>query len=529
MRLPARTRRVATLALGMALAGCGSSAGDQPRAAPSIELTDCGVASVEAKCGVLHVEENRDAPNGRTIELAILVAPATTRTPASDPVFLLAGGPGQGAASLAGMILHKFGAIRRDRDMVFVDVRGTGESGPLACDVEHPEDLSELLGGVFEVSRLQACLDSYAADQADQIDLTQYTTNRMVEDLEEVRAALGYGPINLLAISYGSLVAQVYMRRYPDQLRSVVLDGVAPLDQQVLLGTPANTERAMQLVFADCREQPACAGAYPGLERKLAQVLTELEQNRVLERLEHPRTGEQVQVDITAAGFTQVLAGALYSSSTTALVPLLIERAHAGDYGPLAAVGLRMASSSKTMSMGLYLSVSCAEQLAAVNEATRRAATAGLETFTDHALEQLEQACAVWPHATINADFHQPVASSIPTLLLSGRYDPVTPPAFGAQVEAQLSNARHVEVGAVSHGVWHHGCAPQLIAGFFANPDPAGLDPACLHALTRPRAFLGPNGPWQASVSVPAAPPAKPEPVEPIGGILAQGQLLQRP
>jgi pimeloyl-ACP methyl ester carboxylesterase len=449
----------------------------------------------EAKCGVLQVEENRDAPNGRTIALSILVAPATSRTPASDPVFLLAGGPGQGAASLAPMILHEFAEVRRDRDLVFVDLRGTGESGPLACDVERPEDLAELLGGSFEVARLDACLATYAADH---VDLTQYTSARMVDDLEQVRVALGYGPVNLFAVSYGTLAAQVYMRRYPDQVRSAVLDGVVPVDTPVLLGMPANTERALKLVLGDCREQAPCAAAYPGLERKLAQVLTALDQNRVLEEFEHPRTGQPVRVDITRAGFTQVLAGALYSSSTAVLVPLLIERAHAGDYGPLAAVGLRMAKMSTSVSMGLYLSVSCAEQLAHNDEAARREATAGLEIFSDHALAQLEQACARWPHATIDDAFHQGVASTVPTLLLSGRFDPVTPPVFGEQLASQLGDARHVEVGALSHGVWHSGCAPELIASFFATPDPAALDPSCLDALDRPRAFLGPNGPWQA-------------------------------
>jgi pimeloyl-ACP methyl ester carboxylesterase len=524
MRLPARTRRVAGLALAASLGACGPGADADDnlrsglrsglRSAPSIELSDCGADLIEAKCGVLQVEENPDAPNGRTIALSILIAPATSRTPAEDPVFVLAGGPGQGAASLAPMILHEFAAVRRDRDLVFVDLRGTGESGPLACDVEDPEDLEELLGGVFEVERLDACLARYG-----QIDLTQYTTARMADDLDAVRAALGYGPINLLAISYGTLAAQVYMRGHPEQVRSAVLDGAVPVDRPVLLEMPANTEQALKLVLADCREQGPCASAYPGLERKLAQVLDELEHNRVLEEFEHPRTGQRIRVDITRSGFAQVLAGALYSSSTTVLLPLVIDRAHAGDYGPLAAIGLRMAKMSKSLSMGLYLSVSCAEQLTSVNEAARREAMSGLEVFDDHALAQLEQACTRWPHASVDAAFYEPIASDAPTLLLSGRFDPVTPPVLAEHLAAQLGDARHVVVAAVSHGVWHQGCASELIASFFATPDPAAVDPACLDALARPQAFLGPNGPWQARDV-----PAQPEQAD----ALAHGQLLDR-
>jgi pimeloyl-ACP methyl ester carboxylesterase len=552
MRLPARTRRAAGqtagqaagwlgifggplgLALVLALSACGSGSSEQPRGVSSIELTDCSAGSVEAKCGVLHVQENRDAPNGRTIALSILVAPASSRTPASDPVFLLAGGPGQGAASLAPMILHKFEAILRDRDLVFVDLRGTGESGPLVCDVEHPEDLAELLGGQFEVERLAPCLERYEAEGG--VDLTQYTTAQMVDDLDEVRAALGYGPVNLFAISYGTLVAQVYMRRHPEQVRSAVLDGVVPTDAGVLLGMPANAERALELVLADCREHSACASVYPGLERKLAQVLLELEQNRVLEELVHPRTGQRTRVDITRTGFMQVLTGALYSTSTTVLVPLLIERAHAGDYGPLAAVGLRMASMSKSLSTGVYLSVSCAEQLDRVDEAARRQATAGLEFFDDVPLEQLERACAVWPHATLDAAFHEPVESAVPTLLLSGRFDPVTPPAYAEQLAGQLGDARHVVVDALSHGVWHNGCAPELIASFFLEPDPGALDPACLEQLERQPAFLSPNGPWRSAAqsAEPSAEQSGDPAVEPSvnppepSGALAQGQLMHR-
>lgn len=509
--------------VGLGLVACGSSpgSGDEQRSASTLELTDCGAGVVEAKCGVLRVEENPDAPNGRTIALSILVAPAISRNPASDPVFLLAGGPGQGAASLAPMILHKLAAIRGDRDLVFVDLRGTGASGPLACDIEHPEDLAELLGGSIEVERLDACLDSYRADGAG-VDLTQYTTSRMVDDLDEVRAALGYGPINLLAISYGTLVAQVYMRRHPEQVRSAVLDGVVPADTPVLLGTPANTERAIKLVLADCREQAACASAYPGLERKLAQVLTDLETNRVLEEFEHPRTGQRVRVDITRAGFAQVLQGALYSSSTTVLLPLVIDRAHAGDYGPLAAVGLRLGRHSKSLSVGLFLSVTCAEQLAHVDEAAWREVTAGLEIFTDLPLRQLVEACARWPHATIDAAFHQPLESAVPSLLLSGRFDPVTPPAFAEHLAGQLDDARHLVVGAANHGVWNGGCAPELIASFFAAPDPAAVDPSCLDELARPRAFLGPNGPW------PVDPPSQPAQLRQPDGALAHGQLLHR-
>jgi pimeloyl-ACP methyl ester carboxylesterase len=512
-----------TLALGLALSlsGCGAGSAPAERAsAATIELGPCP-ALADAKCGVLEVEENRDAPSGRTIGLSILVIPSRSRTPAPDPVFLLAGGPGQGAAALAPMIAHKFDPILRDRDMVFVDVRGTGSSGPLACELEDPDDLAQLLGDTLDVSKLDACLANYD-ELYDGVDLTRYTTVEMADDLDEVRAALGYEQANLFGISYGTRLGQVWMRRHGEHVRSAVFDGVVPLDAVIALQMPTNNEAALERVLADCREDPECAAAFPGLERKLAAVLTDLETNRALEELDHPRTGERVRVDVTRVGFIHALGGALYSAGLTSLVPLAIERAHAGDFGPVAALALRMSKTSKTLSMGMHLSVMCAEDLAAYDEAAVAAATAELELFDGHVLGLLDEACARWPHAELGSGWREPLESDVPTLLLSGRYDPVTPPAFAERVAAPLTDARHVVVDAVSHGVWHSGCAPRLIAGFFADPDPAAVDASCFDTLARTAMFLTPNGPL-------------PTPRGETGALdearateLAQGQLVHR-
>jgi pimeloyl-ACP methyl ester carboxylesterase len=516
MRPPLAARMAA---FGLAgLLGCGpqSDARSQSGEA-SIELNDCGAGVAELECGLLEVEENREAPNGRTLQLAIVVARSTSRSPEPDPVFLLAGGPGQGAAALAPMIVHKFEAIRRERDIVFVDVRGTGSSAALACDVEDPEDLAEVLGASFDLDGLDDCLASYDRD----LDLRQYTSVAMADDLDEVRAALGYEQVNLLGISYGTALAQVWMRRHGEHIRSAVLDGAVPLDLEILLQMPANTERALARVLGDCREDRECEASFPGLERKLAQVLDDLDSNRKLEEFAHPRSGEHVRVDITREGFVQVITAALYSDNTTTLVPLLIERAYAGDYAPVAAMALRKAWLSKTISMGLYLSVACAEQLHGVSEASRRAAVTGLEVFDDHALAQLEQACARWPHAELPRAELEPLRSEVPTLVLSGRYDPVTPAEYGEHLAAGLGNARHVTIEQASHGIWHLGCAPKLIAEFFSKPEPAAVDATCFDTLTRAAVFLTPNGPLPA-------PAAEPPLQQPAATELAQGELLER-
>lgn len=498
----------------MLLLGCGSEPSRSTSGKATLELHPCaGAAIADARCGTWTVEENRDQPNGRQIELSIFVAPATSRTPAADPVFLLAGGPGQGAAELGPRIIHKFDAIRRERAMVFVDLRGTGAAGPLHCDADDPEDLAQLLGATFDYAKLDECLAGYQG-----ADLRRYNTVDMVADLDEVRAALGYQQINLFGISYGTRLALEYMRRHSQHTRSVVLDGVVPPDVGVTLASPANAEAALELLLADCRADAECAAAFPGLERKLDQVLSELESNRVLEELEHPRTGERMRVEISRSGFAALLRAALYGGQSISLIPLLIDRAHIGDWGPTAALALQIAKIGETIAHGLYFSVACSEDLRDIDEASRRAAIDSLAVFDDHMLAQLEEICRRWPHASHDPELFSPVESSVPALLLSGRYDPVTPPAFAEHVAASLSKVRHLVAANVSHGVWHQGCTPRLLAEFFANPDPAALDGSCLDAVPRPRLFSSPNGPRRNHAAVL-------DPSSTDGPALARGEL----
>ncbi|MCA9685339.1 MAG: alpha/beta fold hydrolase [Myxococcales bacterium] len=477
-----------------ALAGV-AACGNEPQArVSSIELEPCASVTAEALCGTLRVHEDREDPQSPAIDLKIVVLPSTSRQPAPDPVFLLAGGPGQGAAAVANFVAGYLEPIRAERDLVFVDLRGTGESHPLACDFEHADDLHELLSAGFVPERLDACLEQYRRDY-DSVDLQRYVTDERIDDLDLVRAALGYDQVNLLGISYGTREALVYMRRHPQQVRAAVLDGVAPPDVSVSLAAPAHGEEALRAVLADCRAQPACDAAFPGLERKLAAVLQELETGRKLHEVVHPRTGAIERIDISPAGFMGALRIALYSEEPASLIPLIIDRAHAGDFAPAAAMLLRMSKLSKTLSMGLYMSVACAEDLAENDVAHRRQAVAGLEFFDDLFLVQLEQGCARWPHARLDPAFFEPVSSDVPTLLLSGRYDPVTPPSLAEHAAESLSNARLLTVGVAHHGIWSEGCTPKLLASFFADADPRAVDPGCQQELTRAPFFLSAAGP----------------------------------
>jgi pimeloyl-ACP methyl ester carboxylesterase len=487
VRRPMTARGLWTGALlGALLFGCQTEAVDD---GPTIQLVDCAGGGA-AKCGVLRVLEDPDASEGRTLDIAVVVVPASGDNPAGDPVFVLAGGPGQGAASIAQWVAPKLAAISRDRDLVFVDLRGSGASAPLACAFEDAENLGEMLAAEFHPERLADCLAAYG-----ETDLRQYSTATAMEDLEQVRAALGYEQINFLAVSYGTRGALTYLRRHPDRVRSMVLDGVVPLDRGVYSSIPASSERALNQILADCKADAECDAVYPGLGRELEQVLTELETRRRLVELPHPRTGAMERVDVTRAGFLGSLRMALYSNESTALIPLIIHAAHRGDYGPVAALTLRAGKHTKTLSLGLYLTVSCAEEVAGIDEEELREAVVGLRWFDAQPLRDLTHACSKWRPAELPADHGQATNADAPTLLLSGDYDPVTPPSFAEHVASQLGDARHVVVDTVHHGVWWRGCSPQVLAQFFADPRPAELDVSCLDQLPATRFFLSPNGP----------------------------------
>lgn len=489
----ARGTRLA-LALALLQVGCSPA----PRAAERDAVAGLGPCSepalAEAKCATIEVDEDRSVADGRKIGLAVVVVPPSSGAHTSEPLFLLAGGPGQGAAALAPYLLTKLAPLRRERELVLVDVRGTGASNPLACELGDPDDVGRQLGAELDLERLEVCLAAY--EQAGTVDLRLYNTPTIVDDLDEVRAALGYDKISLLGISYGTAVAQVYMRRHGEHVAAAVLDGVVPLDRAFGLEHPRNAEAALLRVLSDCREQPACEQAYGGLERKLAKTLDGLDEDRELEEFRHPRTGELVRADITRAGIMEVFSGALYGPRLTTLIPLAIERAHAGDYGPLAAMSLQMNGMSDSISMGLYFSVACAEGYADLDEARRAAAIEGLRFSDGHWLALMEQICARWPHAELPPSFAEPLRSELPTLLLSGRYDPVTPPRFAEHLLEGLSEARHVEVASGSHGVWNLGCTMELVDAFLTDPDPQALDPSCLEQLQRPAPFVNASGPW---------------------------------
>ncbi|MEM7354782.1 MAG: alpha/beta hydrolase, partial [Acidobacteriota bacterium] len=439
---------------------------------------------VEAFCARTEVPEDHAAPDGRKIELRFAVLPAVRRDPQPDPLLLLAGGPGQASTEAFLGTVRTLERVRRERDLVMIDQRGTGRLSLLRCD-EGSESSFDVDADALE-DLMQACLEQVE----DVTDPKAYTTTASVLDMDLIRQRLGYETVNLYGISYGSRLAQAYARQFPEHVRAIVVDGIAPLDLNLAVSFGDDTQRALDALFARCEADETCRETLPDLASRLNEFLAGLEEQPQAMSVSHPRTGEPVDFEFTREFAGQALRLLLYSPETAALIPVLVDRAAAGHVSRLAAQWMMVAESlGSSINTPMSLSVNCAEDAAFYDPAALdAAATAGF--LRDDVPRHLQRACRVWPHKEVPAEEKLPLTSDLPTLILSGENDPVTPPYLGEQLLATMSNARHLVVPGMGHGVLERGCMPKLVTEFLAEPDPAGLDATCIEKVEPLPIFL---------------------------------------
>jgi pimeloyl-ACP methyl ester carboxylesterase len=454
----------------------------------------------DAYCGTFKVYENRDTKQGRQIDLNIVVLPALRADAQPDPLFFLAGGPGQGAARLARQVREVFRRVQSDRDIVLVDQRGTGKSNPLNCFNE--DDSLQALTQTLEqaLDEVKKCREKYDAD------LSLYTTTIAMDDLDDVRAYLGYDKINVYGGSYGTRAALVYMRQHPDRVRSVILDGVAPTFMRLPLFFPRDTQRAFDLLVADCEKDAGCSKAYPNLGARARALMARLEKDPPTVHITHPRTGETADLKIEARLVANVIVSTLYSPMASALVPAVIAAAERNDFqSMLALTGMSGGSDEPNMAIGMQLSVICAEDAPryTLDEFNKQAEPT---LFGKYVLSIQSQACAFWPRGTVDASFYEPVKSSIPTLVLSGELDPVTPPSWGEEAASTLTNSIHIVMAGTGHTAGGTGCGQRIMRQFIEKGSTEGLDTSCIDKVKRPAFFLSPAGPDPGKVDTASDP-----------------------
>jgi pimeloyl-ACP methyl ester carboxylesterase len=456
-----------------------------------IALTPCRVEGIdhEALCGTHEVFEDRAAKQGRKIALRIVVVPALASSPEPDPLVFLPGGPGQ-AASEVGLALRFVNRIHRSRDILLVDQRGTGASKPLECNPDPPgAALAAKFDDAFREEDFKACLAGYDADPR------FYTTPIAMDDLDEVREALGYDKLNLWGMSYGTRAALVYMRQHPEHVRTAILDGVAPMNLYLPLYMPRDGQRALDLLLEHCNKDAACAGAFPDLASRVKALLDRLEAGPAKVKVAHPVTGVPEEITISRHVFLEMLRGQLYVPELAALVPLVLDRATKNDYAPFVALSLGLVGGMlSAIKHGMFYSVVCAEDAPFITDEVIERETAGT-WFGASGVRNMLEPCRVWPRGAVPEGYRTPVTSTVPTLLLSGELDPVTPPVWGEEAKKTLPNSLHVTVPGVGHNTALVDCVRSLMADFVKQGNLQGIEPACGPELARPpfvTSFAGP-------------------------------------
>jgi len=467
---------------------------------PCTLAPDFGVQTIEAQCGKLEVPENRAAPQGRKIALAIAWLPAKGEA-APDPVTMIAGGPGQSALESFPQIAGAFTEVRKHRDIVLVDQRGTGGSNRLTCkDAEGKNAAIEKAPADAagstpqdEVALATAATARCAAQLASRADLRFYTTTDAIQDLDAVRAAISAPQWNLMGISYGTRVAQQYAKRYPARTRTITIDGIAP--NSLVLGNDfaKNLESSLDRQFARCASDKSCAAKLGNPRSRLDALMAQLRAAPPQVTFRDAITGVSRTETLTAdhiAGLARMFA---YAPQAAGLLPLELAEAAQGRYEPLMALAnLLQSTIGDSITGGMQLSVICAED---ASELKSDPADAG--SLLGNAInDTLQSQCAVWPHGGRPADFRAPLTGKVPVLILSGEFDPVTPPKYGEEVLKSLPNGRHLVLRGQGHNVLPVGCVPKLFAQFVDKADAKALDVRCLDKVPYAQPFTGFYG-WE--------------------------------
>lgn len=464
----------------------------------TLTLTACelkqlnSAATTPAFCAKFPVPENRADPGSRKIDLKLALLKSDSAVPEKDLVVYLAGGPGESAIQTYPQLAGAFAPLRKHHDVLLLDQRGTGDSNPLDCPIVAKQMKQLGDAGLTPAQRTER-VGECAAEVQKKSDPRYYTTSEAVADLEAVRGALGAPELDLIGVSYGTRMAQHYAAAHPDAVRSIVLDGVVP-NQMVLGETFAEAlERSLKLQAAACDKTPACKQAFGDWYATLQQLYAKLK-NEAPQRVtfEDPYSYKPVTKTLTADNLVGVVRMFSYSTLTAALLPLAVNEAAHGNYAPLMGQSKLLSSSlSESMQGGMQLSVICTEDAPLMKPRPQDADLLLGTALTDALLAE----CKVWPHGPAPEDFHAPFKSSIPTLLISGERDPVTPPAYADEVLQGLSNARSLVVKGLGHAEpMYAGCMPDLMEQFITDLQPKKLDARCLDRIGPIPAFVNFNG-----------------------------------
>jgi pimeloyl-ACP methyl ester carboxylesterase len=468
------------LFLGALLAGALPAAAATPAAPP--QMRSCHLPGVEDALRCLTLPVPLEPGKPATLNLHVTIAPALRQGARPDPLFVLAGGPGEAGSEVLPLLSTAFKRVRATRDIVFIDQRGTGLSGKLECPSDVDEDAK--LGDADVDAALRRCIAT------SHVPFAAYTTAAAARDIEAVRRALGYQQINLWGGSYGTRLAQTYARAYPAGVRTLVLDAVAAPDQVIPAGG-RDSQAALDQLFDQCARDAACARAYPNLRGEFDALVGKLDATPLKLRLSDPRTARQVDVTMTSERLLDTVRNMLYAPADARRLPFLVHSATEGRWQPFVARRNLAADFSPDGSPAtlLHLAVICAEDMPRFTPALARADASPL---TRTLADRMRGLCGVMNVPPVPAVLPSRIAA--PVLLLSGAQDPVTPPRRARAAASYMDHAQLLTAPNVGHGVSQLGCAPRLLRAFLDQPT-VKIDGACLNEIPAPTFQLGSAGP----------------------------------
>ncbi|HEY0017744.1 MAG TPA: alpha/beta hydrolase [Longimicrobium sp.] len=452
--------------------------------APAFEPRPCPPAMEGARCGTVRVPENRDAPR-RMLALNVVVLPARSATPAREAITFFGGGPGQAVTEIAPWVAPLYAPLRDERDLLFIDQRGTGGSAPLRCALRDSANPQSYLDDFLPPAAAARCRQELSRTA----ELTRYGYLELAHDVEAVRTALGYERLDLNGGSYGTRAALVYLRTYPRNVRSVLLMGVIPPEAVPPAEWARDLDASLAGLVADCRAEPACAAAFPDPEGEARAVADRLQARPGTAEIVDPRSGARLRLTLSRGTFIETIRRMLYDPWAAASLPWLVHRAYQGDYRPVASAALQdRRMMEESASMGLFLAVTCGEDVPFIDLAA--AAAENERTLGgDYRVRQHVEACRGWPRYALPADYHQPVRFDVPVLLISGALDPATPPRSGEMAAAAFPNHLHVVVPHAGHaygGMEGAACVDSIVVRFYRQGSVRGLDPSCVSNVRRP-------------------------------------------
>jgi pimeloyl-ACP methyl ester carboxylesterase len=476
---------VAAALLTLCCAGSGALAAQVPTP-PS----PCRVQGLphEVLCGRVSRALDPARPDGTTIDVHYVVVPAMARRKLPDPVFLLAGGPGQSATELAASSLPLFARLNNRRDIVFVDQRGTGRSAPLECAAdERTLTLADQADSERMFTRLAQCREQL--QKLPYGDLRFFTSSIAMADLDAVRAQLGAERINVVGGSYGTRAALEYLRQFPTHVRRAYLDGAAPPDMALPASFSVDGHAALQALFTACEQNAACDKAHPRLRAEWDKLLESLPRSVTVA---HPLTGNNEQITLSREAVLNAVRSPLHAPAFAAALPQAVHEAAQGRFEALMGLSSLFGGNGKhgaALAMGMHFSVVCAEDVPRLAQSTDKPSA---DFGADYA-RMYQRICAQWPRGSVPADFYTMPPSPAPVLITSGGLDPVTPPRHGERVAQALGRkAVHVVVPNAGHGVMGIGCMRDVMFRFIDEADDDAalhVDASCVRHIPRPGAF----------------------------------------